>query len=80
MDPPRIKSYKKEKNNHTKEGSFSGFSALFYCSIVILALVSALTLVYAYVLQVRYKSEKFRCDTPFFHKRDEAVVHENGSN
>jgi len=48
-----------------------GFSAIFYCSVVILALVGSATILYANMLQMRYKSEKFRCETPFFHKRDE---------
>lgn len=76
MDPPRIKTYQRERNRSVKEGTQRGFSVTFYCSLIILTLVSSSTLVYAYVLQARYNSEKFRCDTPFFHKRDEATVNE----
>lgn len=72
MDPPRAKAYRRSEAPRPKnKPTNNGPSAIFYCSLVFLVLVLGSALIYAYVLQVRYKSEKFRCDTPFFHKRDE---------
>lgn len=71
MDPPRIKSYVRPESDRPDSKNLFIFNILFYCSVTILFVVGASTSVYAYVLQVRYKSEKFRCETPFFHKRDE---------
>jgi len=74
MDPPRIKTYKRTdfvivRNYLTK----SSEKILFYISLSFLTIIIVSTSVYAYILQVQYKSEKFRCETPFFHnKRDNA--------
>lgn len=43
----------------------------FYLALTFLLLVASSVIIYAYLLQDRYKSEKFRCDTPFFHRRDD---------
>lgn len=80
MDPPRIKPYKRADKKHNKGGRMGGFNAAFYCSVAILTLVSSGALLYAYVLQVRYKSQKFRYETPFFHKRDDAAGNETPIN
>lgn len=77
MDPPRIKTYMSNEITREKNRTLRGFHGLFYCSLFVLTLMSSSALVYAYILQVRYKSEKFRCETPFFHKRDETPVTNN---
>lgn len=72
MDPPRIKPYVRSVSDRAEERSLLAHNILFYCSAIVLIAVGTGTLAYAYILQVRYKSEKFRCETPFFHRRDEA--------
>lgn len=70
MDPPKVKPYSRDK---AEIGSvrYEFLSRIaFYVSATMLTVVVSSSLVYVYVLQVRYKSEKFRCDTPFFHRRD----------
>lgn len=71
MDPPRIKSYDRGssvlKENYVKPVA----GAVFYISLTFLIILSSSLAIYAYVLQARYKSEKFRCETPFFHNKRE---------
>lgn len=74
MDPPRIKTYDSVKLTLERADILHGYSAVFYGSLILLTGVSSLVLIHVYVLQVRYKSEKFRCETPFFHKRDETAI------
>lgn len=74
MDPPRVKPYKRRATGaelRHRRNIKSGFGPLFYCSAAILIVVSVSLSVYAYVLRVRYKSEKFRCETPFFHRQQQ---------
>ena len=72
MDPPRIKPYKRNDKVKYEISSKPKIGKLFYCSLAFIMIVASSVTIYAYVLQVRYKSEKFRCETPFFHnKRDE---------
>lgn len=73
MDPPRIKLYKVSKGVSLRAISKSQ-GALFFGSLTLLIVVGSVVSIYAYILQIRYKSEKFRCETPFFHnKRDEMM-------
>lgn len=74
MDPPRIKTYESVKLASVNADILHGYSAIFYGSLIVLTGVSSSMLVYVYILQVRYKSEKFRFETPFFHKRDETAI------
>lgn len=73
MDPPRLKVYKQQARAKTfevhEQPNRPGF--LFFICLTFVSSTSVAILVYAYRLQVRYKSEKFRCETPFFHRRDE---------
>lgn len=75
VDPPRIRPYKVNQNlqlNGHREitRKKTSFDTKFYISLSILLIVFSTTVVYAYTLQVRYQAEKFRCETPFFHKRN----------
>lgn len=74
MDPPRIKLYTQQATASTGSQPNRKPGTLFYCSLTLLIVVVSSVSIYAYVLQVHYKSEKFRCETPFFqNKRDEMV-------
>lgn len=71
MDPPKIKLYTRREVRTKGKRWLSYFDIKFYAALTLVSAVSSLALIYVYILQMRYKSEKFRCDTPFFHKRDE---------
>lgn len=70
MDPPRVKPYVMGKSSYTTLRSSKKNSTVFVVSLTFLVVVGCSVAVYAYILQLQYKSEKFRCETPFFHKRD----------